>query len=196
MNHTNSTTECFTVEAGTIKVIKDFVGAPEGAKATLQIKQGDTVKEAGQKGDGGFIGPKTLLPGAYTVGEISSAADVSLGLYTTTIECSGEDGTSQGTSASVTLSSDEHVVCTITNTRKARSITVEKSVSATSDGTYVKSPDKATKPENGGTFYFKLKITNTSSADTIEVGEPDRRDRQRARRRGQSRLLRCNRGEP
>ena len=42
-------------------------------------------------------------------------------------------------------------------------------MSATSDGTYVKAPDVATKPENGGTFFFKVKITNTSAADTITV---------------------------
>ncbi len=167
--HTNKTTECFTVEAGTIKVIKDFVGGPGDATVTLQIKQGDVVKDSGQEGDGGFIGPNVLLPGAYSVGEISGAGDINLDLYTTTIECSGEEGTATGTSTSVTLSNDENIVCTITNTRKARSITVEKTVSATPDGEFVKAPDTATKPENGGTFYFKVTITNESPADTISV---------------------------
>ena len=74
-----------------------------------------------------------------------------------------------GADTSVTVAKGDDITCTITNTRKARSITVEKTVSATSGGTYVKAPDIATKPENGGTFYFKVKITNTSAADTITV---------------------------
>ncbi len=70
------------------------------------------------------------------------------------------------------LVNGEAITCTITNTLKARSITVQKTVSATSDGEFVTAPDVATKPENGGTFNFKVKITNESAADTITVPEP------------------------
>ena len=176
--HTNTTTECFTVESGTITVIKDFVGAPADSTVTLNIKHGDNVVDETDASvvDGGRIGPKVLLPGTYVVNETSAGNNVDLDLYTSSIVCTkpGEGdpvpvGSADGRSINVELANGEAITCTITNTRKARSITVQKTVSATSDGEFVTAPDVATKPENGGTFYFKVKITNESAADTITV---------------------------
>ena len=108
--------------------------------------------------------------------ETSAGNNVDLDLYTSSIVCTkpGEGdpvpvGSADGRSINVELANGEAITCTITNTRKARSITVQKTVSATSDGEFVSAPDVATKPENGGTFYFKVKITNESAADTITV---------------------------
>ena len=176
-SHTNPSTECFTVESGTIKVIKDFVGAPVDSTVTLNIRHGDVVDETDASvPDGGHIGPKVLLPGAYVVNETSAGNNVDLDLYTSSIVCTkpgdGDPitvGSADGRLINVDLADGEAITCTITNTRKARSISVEKTVSATPDGEFVSAPDIATKPENGGTFYFKVKITNESSADTITV---------------------------
>ena len=158
-------------------MIKDFVGAPAVSTVTLNIRHGDVVDETDASvPDGGHIGPKVLLPGAYVVNETSAGNNVDLDLYTSSIVCTkpgdGDPitvGSADGRLINVDLADGEAITCTITNTRKARSISVEKTVSATSDGDFVSAPDIATKPENGGTFYFKVKITNESSADTITV---------------------------
>ena len=167
-----TTNNTLSRDTGKITVVKEFVGAPEGSKVTLQIKSGDTVAQSGSVADGGSIS-KVVTTGTYGVDETSAQGDVDLGLYDSSVVCTnGEETVAEnedGADTSVTVAKDDDITCTITNTRKARSITVEKTVSATSDGTYVKAPDIATKPENGGTFYFKVKITNTSSADTITV---------------------------
>ena len=166
------TTNTLTRDTGKITVVKEFVGAPEGAKVTLQIKSGDTVVQSGSVADGGSIS-KVVATGEYGVDETSAAGDVDLDLYDSSVVCkNGETTVSEnadGADTSVTVAKGDDITCTITNTRKARSITVEKTVSATADGTYVKAPDVATKPENGGTFFFKVKVTNTSAADTITV---------------------------
>jgi uncharacterized repeat protein (TIGR01451 family) len=171
-----SVTNTISQDIGKLTVVKDFVGAPEGSKVTLQIKSGQTIYPA-QVPDGGST-QKTLPTGTYGVGETSAAGDVDLSLYAASVICTkptGEGTTTvsqnpNGSDVDVAVGKDDDVTCTITNTRKARSISVEKTVSATSDGTYVKAPDVATEPESGGTFYFKVKITNTSVADTITVG--------------------------
>ena len=167
-----ATNNTLSRDTGKITVVKEFVGAPEGSKVTLQIKSGDTVAQSGSVADGGSIS-KVVTTGTYGVDETSAQGDVDLDLYDSSVVCTnGEETVAEnedGADTSVTVAKGDDITCTITNTRKARSITVEKTVSATSNGTYVKAPDAATKPENGGTFYFKVTITNTSSADTITV---------------------------
>ena len=126
--------------------------------------------------------------GQHTASEaFVQAADADL--YTSAGVCRlGEQvlGTVAGDGRSVTgvpVGKGEAVVCTFTNTRKARSIEVTKAVSETVNGTYDTS---ASKPEPGGTFYFKATIENTSAAD---VGHdhgsrgPRRRDREGRGRR-------------
>ena len=167
-----TTNNTLSRDTGKITVVKEFVGAPEGSKVTLQIKSGATVAQSGSVADGGSIS-KVVTTGTYGVDETSAQGDVDLDLYDSSVVCKNGESTvaenADGSDTSVTVAKGDDITCTITNTRKARSITVEKTVSATSDGTYVKAPDVATKPENGGTFYFKVKVTNTSAADTITV---------------------------
>jgi uncharacterized repeat protein (TIGR01451 family) len=167
-----TTNNTLSRDTGKITVVKDFVGAPQGSKVTLQIKSGDAVAQSGSVADGGSIS-KVIPTGTYGVDETSAAGDVDLDLYDSSVVCKNGESTvaenEDGADTSVTVAKGDDITCTITNTRKARSITVEKTVSTTSGGTYVKAPDVATKPENGGTFYFKVKITNTSAADTITV---------------------------
>ena len=126
-------------------------GSKTSSQFTMNVKRGDVTL-------GTFAGDAQGTTRAYTPGGYVVSEDVDP-LYAVSFE-----GDCEGTLAYGDVKS-----CTVRNTRKARSITVEKSVSATPGGTYVKSPDKATKPENGGTFYFRVAITNTSAADTITV---------------------------
>ena len=114
----------------------------------MNVKRGDVTLES-------FAGDAQGTTRAYTPGGyvVSEGADP---LYAVSYE-----GDCEGT-----LEYGDVKSCTITNTRKARSITVEKSVSAEPDGTYSNS---ASKPESGGAFYFRAKITNNSSVDTITV---------------------------
>ena len=78
-------------------------------------------------------------------------------------------GTVAGDGRSVTgipVGNGDAVVCTFTNTRKERSIEVTKAVSETVNGTF---DTAASKPEPGGTFYFRVTIENTSPADTVTI---------------------------
>ena len=50
-----TTNNTLTRDTGKITVVKDFVGAPQGSKVTLQIKSGDTVAQSGSVADGGSI---------------------------------------------------------------------------------------------------------------------------------------------
>ena len=111
-----------TLKIGTIKVIKDFVGAPDTAKITLRIKQNGQTKLSGQKGDDGFI-DGTFRTGPYTVDEASATlGDVDLGLYDQSIVCkNGQTEVASdlnGSSATFTLGAGDNIICTITNSRK------------------------------------------------------------------------------
>ncbi|MEO7663001.1 hypothetical protein [Gaiella sp.] len=136
-----------------LTVIKMVVGGTKtAADFSMTVKRGDEAL-ASFPGSDGLGTTRTYTPGNYAVGEVVDP------LYSVTY----------GEGCSGTLAYGDDKTCTVTNTRKARSITVEKTVSATPEGEYVQAPDKATNPENGGTFYFKVVITNDSVADTITV---------------------------
>jgi uncharacterized repeat protein (TIGR01451 family) len=93
-------------------------------------------------------------------------------LYTSTGVCKlgqQEVGTVSGDGRSVTsvpVGDGDAVVCTFTNTRKARSLEVTKAVSETANGTF---DTEASKPEPGGTFYFHVTVKNTSVADVVTI---------------------------
>ena len=132
-----------------LKVIKIVSGGTkQSADFAMSVKRGDDTLESFA---GSAVGTtKTYTPGAYIVSENNDP------LYTVSL--------SEGCAGTLVYGDDK--TCTVTNTRKVPSITVEKSVSNESDGDYGLT---ASKPENGGTFYFKVKITNDSVVDTISV---------------------------
>ena len=121
-----------TRRAGTIEVVKDL--EPASDPGTFDLKVGDTVvKAAAADGQGGST---SVAPGAYTVSE-AGANGTSLAKYDSAVECKdGDTVVKSGTGASlagVTVDSDQTIVCTITNERRAGSITVVKDLVPAAD---------------------------------------------------------------
>jgi len=127
---------------------------------TLTATGADVPTLSGKTGDASVTAANARANKQYTLSESGPA-----GYTASAWVCTGAGSTFVGPDK-VTLAAGANVTCTITNTRKVPSITVEKTVSSESGGDYGLT---ASKPENGGTFYFKVKITNTSDADTITV---------------------------
>ena len=116
--------------------MKDFVGAPAGATASLRIKQGGSVLTSAHKGDGETISG-VFKAGTYTIDEVAGAeGDVDLGLYASSVVCT--DGQSvvasdtNGSAASFDLADGHAVACAITNNRKPE-LTVIKQLDPASD---------------------------------------------------------------
>jgi hypothetical protein len=121
-----------TRRTGELTVVKDLKPADDGGTFDLRIGD-DVVKAAAGDGDSGS---KTLAPGDYAVSELG-ANGTSLAKYDTSIACdNGQGGT--GTSlAAVHVDSNDDITCTITNERRAGSITVVKDlVPAPDDGRF------------------------------------------------------------
>jgi len=120
---------------GSITVVKDLVPASDGGRFDLKVGA-DVVKAAAGDGD---QGDKDVAPGDYTVSEVGS--DTDLAKYDKSIACTlngqpAEPGDGASLSG-VTVDSDDEVVCTITNARRAGSITVIKDLKpADDDGTF------------------------------------------------------------
>ena len=162
-----------TRKTGTIEVVKVY-RTPEGQQvpspySSVALKVDGTTKATAPAQP--TTGAVQVNTGQHTASEsFVQASDADL--YTSTGVCRlGEQvlGTVAGDGRSVTgvpVGKGDAVVCTFTNTRKARSIEVTKAVSETVNGTFDTS---ASKPEPGGTFYFKATIENTSSADTVTI---------------------------
>jgi len=112
------------VPTGTIEVKKALAPANDSGKFNLQI---DGVTKKTDAGNGDTTSEITVLTGAHSVGELAGTNSV-LTDYNSSISCSnGQNGT--GTSlAGVNVKKDDSVVCTITNTRKTGTVTLEKIV--------------------------------------------------------------------
>ena len=162
-----------TRKTGTIEVVKVY-RTPEGQQepspySSVALKVDGTTKATAPAQL--TTGPVQVNTGLHAASEsFVQASDADL--YTSTGVCRLGDqvlGTASGDGRGVTaipVGKDGAVVCTFTNTRKARSIEVTKAVSETVNGTYDTS---ASKPEPGGTFYFKVTVENTSAADTVTI---------------------------
>jgi uncharacterized repeat protein (TIGR01451 family) len=160
-----STGPCETLNdlKGKLRVMKDFVNAPDEATVTLQIRHGEEIDESAQRGDGGLIS-KELAPGTYTAEEISGGGDVNLGLYNSSIKCieNGEGGevvvpSTPGTWAPVELGNGDDITCTITNRHVLPLISVSKT------------PSPSVLQEPGGNVTYTITVTNTSSIDPIKI---------------------------
>jgi uncharacterized repeat protein (TIGR01451 family) len=162
-----------TRKTGTLEVVKVY-RTPEGQQAptpysSVALKVDGTTKATAPAQS--TTGPVQVNTGQHAASEaFVQAGDADL--YTSSGVCKlGEQvlGSVAGDGRSVTgipVGKNDAVVCTFTNTRKARSIEVTKAVSETVNGTFDTS---ATKPEPGGTFYFRVTIENTSAADTVTI---------------------------
>jgi ketosteroid isomerase-like protein len=114
---------------GVLKVVKDLKPAGDPGRFDLRIGD-DVVKAAAGDGD---AGSKTLAPGDYTVSELGA----DLAKYDASIACDNGQSGSGSSLAGVAVDSDEVVTCTITNERRAGSITVIKDLKpADDDGTF------------------------------------------------------------
>ena len=162
-----------TRRTGTIEVRKVYV-TPEGHQApspyaSVALKvDGQTKATAPAQST---TGPVAVNTGQHSAAEsFVDASDAKL--YGSTGICRlGEQvlGSVAADGRSVTgvaVGDGDQVVCTFTNTRKARSIEVTKAVSASASGPFGLS---ASKPEPGGTFTFRITVENTSAADTVTI---------------------------
>lgn len=162
-----------TRETGTIEVVKVYV-TPQGQQvpspySSVALKvDGATKATAPAQLTTGKVQVNTGQHGVAETFVQASDAD----LYTSTGVCRlGEQavGTPAGDGrgvTGVTVGEGQNVVCTFTNTRKERSIEVTKAVSEQANGTF---DTAASKPEPGGTFYFRITVKNTSAADAVTI---------------------------
>jgi len=142
----------------TLTVNKVLVPSDDPGKFNLQI---DGITKGTDQGNGGTTGAQTVSVGAHTVGEIAGTG-TNLSNYTTVI---GGDCASDG---SITLAVGDQKTCTITNTLKGTTLTVNKVLSPTDDpGKFdlqIDSVTKATNQGNGGTTGA---ITVSAGAHTV-----------------------------
>ncbi|MSW88406.1 MAG: hypothetical protein F2799_06220 [Actinobacteria bacterium] len=110
--------------------------------------------------DGGTTGAVTVNTGTSTVSELAGSVG-SLANYTTSILCKDGDTTvasGNATSLDVSVTQDQKVVCTITNTRKSATITVAKTV-------------VWPEPVPANTGLFNLQIDGTTQKADAKSGE-------------------------
>ena len=106
--------------------------SPAADPGTFDLQVAGTSYATGV-GNGGTTGQLTFVPGSYAVGEVA-ASGTNLANYDSSTSCVDTatngvvaSGTGHAT-VSVTLASEQNVVCTITNTRAVGKITVNKSI--------------------------------------------------------------------
>ena len=113
-------------------------GGAAGAKVTIRIKQGATVKASGDVADNGSING-TFAPDTFTVDETSAAGDVDLALYDQSVSClNGQTPVASnptGSSVSFALVDGADVTCTITNSLRPV-LTVKKVVVGDTESTF------------------------------------------------------------
>ena len=147
--------EPLQVEKGKITIVKEFVGAPEGATITLRL-QGSTFDDSTKTVvDGGSL-VNTIAPQEVTVDEIEEAGDVDLALYDESIECLYADdkpvdggSSSDASSATFDVKDGDDITCTITNSRIPE-ITVVKQLDPETDPGTVNFTINGTEFTNGG----------------------------------------------
>jgi hypothetical protein len=154
-----------TRKTGTLKVVKDLSPADDPGKFNLLI---DSVVQASGVGDGGATPVVTVNTGVHSFGE-SAGTGTDLDDYTSTAACVDGTGPVNTSGGSVTVAHNQNVVCTITNTRKTGTLTVNKVLVPSSDpGKFNLQIDGATAGSggnvgNGGTTGKIILNTGTHS---------------------------------
>jgi hypothetical protein len=121
-----------TRQTGTLTVNKVVSPGSDSGLFNLQI-DGSTAGTGANVGNGGSTGAIPVVTGAHTVGETAGTGTM-LADYSSNISCS--DGTvlmGSGGPLQVNVPNSINVVCTITNTRRTGTLTVNKVVSPGSD---------------------------------------------------------------
>lgn len=173
-NFTNSQT------TGSLELRKAWVGTPSQTTLKIGTTVGGSEVDSQQTGAAGAAplttGQSSVATGTYYMSE-SALAD-----YTASIACfndANNNGTndseatvSLGLNNSVVLGSDQHIICTFTNTRDTGSVRVNKLVDTTGTGTFVA-------PTSPTTFTWSLDGTgshamgSTGTVTGVETGPHD-----------------------
>jgi hypothetical protein len=117
-----------TRNTGTVIVAKKITGPDDGtSRFDLQI---DGISRTPLTlGDGGKTDPVTLVTGTHTIGEVAGNSSTHVADFTQSFSCSDKNGDVPiGKDGVFKLDSAQDVTCTITNDRKAGSLTLTKKV--------------------------------------------------------------------
>ena len=162
---------------GTLEVVKDLSPTNDNGKFDLSIA-GSLLKD--EAGHGGTTGERTLIAGNYAFAE-SADGETSLANYTSSASCVNQAAQNlpvavkqgEGATWSVDLAAGADLLCTITNTRKAGTLTVTKVVTKDNGGTAACN-DFGFKVDGGATIGFEADCTNVISLPTgsYSVSEP------------------------
>ena len=148
-----------TRDQGEIQVVKDFVGAPTGAKVDLMI---DGVVKKANAEDNGTTGFVTVNTGTHTVAE-NEVTGTDLADYSSKVECLDQNGASAGSVdpgtslGNIQVDKGDQITCTITNTRNTGKIKIVKTVTASN---FTES------------FGFTVTCTNPTATYTTTVAYP------------------------
>ena len=118
-----------TRNTGEIKITKSLSPTSDPGKFNLLI--GGT-KYASDVGNGGTTGYQTLNTGSWALAE-TAGTGTSISDYNTKWACEDSQGPVSITDDKVNLGDGQKISCTVTNTRQAGSITVNKSLSPSTD---------------------------------------------------------------
>ena len=124
-----------TRKTGELEVIKDLSPDDDPGLFDLQI---DGSTEFADASDGDTTGAVTVNTGTHTVGELAGTG-TDLDDYNSSIECRNDAGTgtvvasASGTGPLNVEVDEDHIVCTITNTRKTGELEVIKDLSPDDD---------------------------------------------------------------
>lgn len=148
--------------SASITVNKTLVPSNDPGLFNLQI-DGSTAGTGGNVGNGGTTGAITVLTtGTHTVSE-TAGNGTNLSDYTTTYSCNNNlsgSGTSVGP---FSVTANQNVICTFTNTRNTGSVNAHKLVDADGNGTYEINTDSGA---NALGFNWSLDTVGTNSFGT------------------------------
>ena len=111
---------------GTLTVTKVLSPANDSGKFNLRI-DGATAGTGANVGNGGTTGAISVNTGSHSFAE-TAGTGADLANYTSSSACLANGQTVPINNGSVSVASNQNVVCTITNTRKTGSLTVTKDV--------------------------------------------------------------------
>jgi uncharacterized repeat protein (TIGR01451 family) len=155
-----------------LKVVKSLSPTTDGGLFDLRI---DGVTKATDRTHNGNTGFQNVTAGDHTVSEVAGTG-TDLANYTASTSCVKNGGAAVA-SATVSASSGDSIVCTITNTRKAGTLRLEKQTIPASDtGTFVYKVNGTAVNNSDGDAQFgngdSVEIAKNAS-DTFTVSEHD-----------------------
>lgn len=148
-------TLCNSHDTGTIKVDKILVPANDTGLFDLQI-DGLTAGTGAGVGNGGTTGVIAVITGFHSVGEVAGT-NTKLSDYGTSIVCTDENSTQGTLLTDLSIEEGQNLVCTITNTKIIRNISI------------LKSNDSGSGVSAGSAVNYKLEVTNGGNTTLYDV---------------------------